>query len=82
MISAMYEVIAFIGGLLVVVYMYLGLGMGEQISAALPINQTGDFANSKIGGDIWADSTSLIGVVLLMVLIGLAIKSLKNIKNQ
>lgn len=82
-ISTMDEVIAFISGLLViVVYMYLGPGMGQEISSAMPINQTGDFAGSKTGGDIWASNTSLISAVLLMVLIGLAIASLKSMKGK
>lgn len=83
MVSTIDEVIAFIGGLLVVVvYMYLGPGIGQEISTAMPINQTGDFAGAKTGGDIWTSNTSLISVVLLMALIGLAITGIKNFKRS
>jgi len=83
MVSTIDEVIAFIAGLLViVVYMYLGPGMGQEISTAMPINESGDFAGAKTGGDIWTSNTSLVGVVLLMVLIGLAVRSLKNLKGK
>jgi len=71
-----------VGLLIVVVIFYLAPGMGQEVSTALPINQTGDFANAPTGADVWTSGATLMKVVIIVVFIGVAIGALFKLKRQ
>ncbi|MDD5498830.1 MAG: hypothetical protein PHI10_05040 [Dehalococcoidales bacterium] len=81
--STMDTVIAYSVGLMVVmVIMYVGPGLGEEISAAMPINASGDFADATTGAEIWGSNAKILGVVILIVFISLAIKSIMGMISK
>lgn len=81
--STMDTVIAYSVGLMVVmVIMYVGPGLGEEISTALPINASGEFADATTGAEIWGSNAKILGVVILIVFISLAIKSIMGMINR
>lgn len=71
-----------VGLLIVVVIFYLGPGMGEEVSKALPINQTGDFASAPKGSDIWLSGATMIKVVIIITFIGVAIGALFKLRGR
>lgn len=68
--------------LIMVVIFYLGPGIGEQISTALPICSTGDFADVTTGAEVWDAGTGITVVVVIIVLVGLGIKAMYNLKQE
>lgn len=66
----------------VVIVMYLGPGIGQQVSTALPINKTGDFANATTGASVWNSASSIIAVVILVGFVGVILRSLKGISGN
>lgn len=81
--ASMNEIVgAMISLLTVVVIMYLGPGIGQQVSTALPINASGDFANSTTGADVWTSSSAIISVVILVGFVGLILRSLKGVSGN
>ncbi len=81
--SAMDTVVAYAISLMVVmVILYVGPGLGEEISTAMPVNASGDFAGVTTGAEIWGSNTKILGVVILIVFISLAIKSIMGMINK
>ncbi len=75
--STMDTVVAYSLSLMVVmVIMYVGPGLGEEISTALPLCSTGDFSDVTTGAELWGSNVKILGVVILIVFIALAIKSI------
>ena len=70
-----------IGLLTLVVILYLGPGIGEQVSTALPVNQTGDFAGATTGAAVWTNGTSVMGIVVIVALLAIVIKSLLGMRG-
>lgn len=80
--SNMNELVGLAVGLLVVVIIaYLGPGIGEQVSTAMPVNQSGDFANATTGAEIWTSGFGIIGIVVTVIFVAVAIKALKGIQG-
>jgi uncharacterized membrane protein len=71
-----------VGLLIVVVIFYLAPGMGEEVSTALPINASGDFATAPTGAEVWTSGATLMKVVIIVVFIGVAIGALFKLKKQ
>lgn len=67
--------------LIIVVIAYLGPGLGEEISTAMPVNESGDFANATTGADIWTSGFNLVGIVVLVIFIAVAVRALKGIQG-
>lgn len=67
--------------LIIVVIAYLGPGLGEQISTAMPVNASGDFANATTGADVWTSGFGLVSIVVLVIFIAVAVKALKGIQD-
>lgn len=81
--STMDTVITYSIGLMVVmVIMYVGPGLGEEISTAMPICATGAFGDATTGAEIWGSNVKILGVVILIVFISLAIKSIMGMINK
>lgn len=68
--------------LVMVVILYLGPGIGENISEALPICATGEFADSTTGADVWTSSVGIVGVVVLIIFVSYAIKAVMGLKDR
>jgi hypothetical protein len=62
--------------------MYLGPGIGDQVSTALPIDKTGDFANATTGASVWTSSASIISIVVLVGFVGVIIRSLRGVSGN
>lgn len=73
---------ALISLLVMVVILYLGPGIGESISDALPICETGDFASATTGADVWTSNVAIVSVVILIVIVSYAITSLKGLRGK
>jgi hypothetical protein len=71
-----------IGLLIVVVIFYLAPGVGEEVSTALPINASGDFASAPTGAEVWTSGATMMKVVVIIVFIGVAIGALFKLKGQ
>lgn len=71
-----------IGLLTITIVAYLGPGVGEQVSTAMPINQSGDFANVTTGADVWTSGMGIIGIVVTVIFVAVAIKALKGIQSN
>jgi hypothetical protein len=71
-----------VGLLVVVIIAYLGPGIGEQVSTAMPINASGDFANATTGAEIWTSGFGIIGIVVTVIFVAVAIKALKGIQGN
>ncbi len=83
MVTAMQEVTAFCFELLLmVVLLYLGPGLGESMSTALPINQTGDFANATTGADVWIGGVGILGAVIVINGVAIAVRAIKGVKGD
>jgi len=68
--------------LILVVIFYLGPGLGEEISRALPVNATGDFAGATTGADVWTSGVAIVTVVVIIIFISLAINALYGLKKE
>lgn len=68
--------------MILVVIMYLGPGIGESVSQAVPINESGDFAGATNGADIWSAGTSLFVVVITIVVLSVALKSIFKLRGN
>ena len=68
--------------LILVVVFYLGPGIGEEISTALPVCSTGDFADVTTGAEVWDAGTGLTVVVVIILLVGLGLGALYKLKND
>lgn len=71
-----------VGLLIVVVIFYLAPGMGEEVSKALPVNESGDFAGAPTGADVWNSGATLMKVVIIIVFIGVAIGALYKLRSR
>jgi len=71
-----------IGLLTLVVILYLGPGIGEQVSTALPVNESGDFAGATTGADVWNNGTSVMGIVVIVAMLTIVIKSLLGMRGK
>ena len=71
-----------IGLMIITVVMYLGPGVGQQVSTALPINGSGDFASSPTGADLWTSGATMLKIVVIIVFIGVAIGALFKLKSN
>lgn len=71
-----------VGLLIVVVIFYLAPGMGEEVSKALPVNESGDFAGAPTGADVWNSGATLMKVVIIIVFIGVAIGALYKLRGR
>lgn len=81
--STMKTVVSYAISLMVVmVIAYVGPGLGEEISTAMPINSSGDFADATTGADIWTSNLTILSVVILIVIISLAIKSIMGMSGK
>jgi len=85
-VDMMQKVIAALISLLViVVIMYLGPGIGEAISEALPICKTGEnasaFADATTGADVWTSNVAIVSVVILIVIVSYAIMALAGLRG-
>ncbi len=69
-----------IGLMVITIVAYLGPGIGEKVSTAMPINKTGDFASTTTGADIWNSGMGIIGIVVTVIMVAVAIKALKGIQ--
>jgi hypothetical protein len=80
--STMQELVGMSVGLLtLMICLYLGPGIGDKISTAVPVNKSGDFANATTGASVWNSGVSILGVVVLVSFVALAIRSLKGIQG-
>ncbi len=80
--STMTELVGMCVGLLtLVIIFYLGPGIGEKVSQAMPVNKSGDFANATTGASVWNNGVNIVGVVVLVTFVALAIRSLKGIQG-
>lgn len=78
--ASLNEIVGMMVSLLtVVIVMYLGPGIGSQVSTALPINASGDFANSTTGADVWTSASAIVSVVVLVGFVGVILRSLKGV---
>ena len=68
--------------MVVMVIAYVGPGLGEEISTAMPICETGDFASVTTGAEIWGSNITILSVVILIVIISLAIKSIMGMSGK
>ncbi len=68
--------------LILVVIFYLGPGLGEEISRALPVNATGDFADATTGADVWTSGVAIVTVVVIIIFISLAINALYGLRKE
>lgn len=83
MVDMMTKVVgATISLLVMVVILYLGPGIGENIAEALPINASGDFADATTGADVWTSSVGIVGVVILIIFVSYAIKAVMSLKDK
>jgi len=71
-----------IGLMVIMVIAYVGPGLGEEISTAMPINADGDFASATTGAEIWGSNITILSVVILIVFISLAIKSIMGMSEK
>lgn len=71
-----------IGLLVITIVAYMGPGIGEQVSTAMPVNKTGDFANTTTGADVWTSGMGIIGIVVTVIFVAVAIKALKGIQGN
>jgi hypothetical protein len=71
-----------IGLMIITVVFYLGPGVGEEVSSALPINATGDFATAPTGAEVWTSGATMMKIVVIIVFIGVAIGALFKLKGQ
>lgn len=82
MVDMMSKVVAgAISLLILVVIFYLGPGLGEEISTALPINASGDFADATTGADVWTSGVAIVTVVVIIIFISLAINALYGLRG-
>lgn len=80
--SNMSELVGMVVSLLtLVIVFYMGPGIGEKVSTAMPINKTGDFANTTTGASVWNNGVNIVGIVVLVTFVALAIRSLKGIQG-
>jgi hypothetical protein len=70
-----------IGLMIITVVFYLGPGVGEEVSTALPINQSGDFATAPTGAEVWTSGATMMKIVIIIVFIGVAITALFKLKK-
>ncbi|MFA6887838.1 MAG: hypothetical protein WCQ65_12820 [Fermentimonas sp.] len=83
MVDMMSKVVAgAISLLILVVIFYLGPGLGEEISTALPINASGDFADATTGADVWTSGVAIVTVVVIIIFISLAINALYGLRGK
>jgi len=68
--------------MVVMVIAYVGPGLGESISTAMPVNASGDFADATKGAEIWGSNITILSVVILIVFISLAIKSIMGMSGK
>ena len=81
--STMETTISYAIGLMVImVIAYVGPGLGEEISTAMPICSTGEFADATTGADIWGSNITILSVVILIIFISLAIKSIMGMISK
>lgn len=67
--------------MIILVIFYLGPGLGENISDALPICSTGDFADVTTGAEVWGSGASIMSVVVIISFISIAIGALYRMQN-
>ena len=72
---------AMISLMIILVVAYLGPGLGQEVATILPINASGDFASVTTGAEIWESAIGILSVVIVIVLIAMAIKSLYDLKK-
>ena len=70
-----------IGLMIITVVFYLGPGVGEQVSTALPINGSGGFASAPTGAEVWTSGATMMKIVVIIVFIGVAIAALFKLKS-
>ena len=68
--------------MIILVIFYLGPGLGENISDAMPICATGDFADATTGAEVWSSGASIMSVVVIIAFIAIAIKELYNLQEK
>ena len=73
---------AMISLMIMAVVAYLGPGIGQQIATVLPINESGDFASSKTGADIWNAGVGIVIGVVTIIFAAMAIKSLYGLRKE
>lgn len=54
----------------------------SSVSTAMPINQSGDFADATSGAEIWSSGFGIIGIVVTVIFVAVAIKALKGIQGN
>lgn len=67
--------------LILVVVFYLGPGVGEAVSTALPAT-SGEFSNATTGAEIWNAGTSISIVVVIVAMIGVALAALYKLQKN
>jgi hypothetical protein len=68
--------------MIITVVFYLGPGVGEEVSSALPINASGDFADAPTGAEVWTSGATMMKIVVIIVFIGVAIAALFRLKGS
>ena len=68
--------------MIILVIFYLGPGLGESISDAMPICSTGDFADATTGAEVWGSGAAIMSVVVIIAFIAIAIKELYNLQKK
>jgi len=76
------QIAAAIGLMTIVIVAYLATGVGEQVSTALPINASGDFAGVTTGAEILDTNMAILSITILIVIIGGAIRTVSKLRSD
>ena len=71
-----------IGLMVIVVVAYLTTGVGEQVSTALPINESGDVASVTTGAEILETNMAIVSITILIIIIAVGIGAIRGLQGR
>lgn len=71
-----------VGLMIIVIVSYLTTGVGEQVSTALPVSDTGDFANITTGAQILESNMAIVSITVLIIIISVGIGAIRGLQKD